>query len=282
MLLLQLIIFSMARKDQSYHFVILTYRPDMSLLEENLKLLRGQNVLVVDNSESAEIQEKLRGVTKGKAELVINEKNLGYTGGMNVGMKVAFGNGAEWVVLLNDDVELSTEAVEKIEEFCKTATPCVAGPYPGYLDKKRWTTILPKYAKEEQKTDYISGSCMVIHKDVNAKVQGFYKDFFMYYEDVDYCVQATKFGFALVTLALPNIHHEEGKTIERGSPLHEYYLARNHLLFVERQAPFYVKMRELIRLPKTLYEHQIFFNTAGKQGVLDFLFLRYGKARKNF
>jgi GT2 family glycosyltransferase len=121
----------------------------------------------------------------------------------------------------------------------------------------------------------------VIHKDVNAKVQGFYKDFFMYYEDVDYCVQATKSGFSLVPLALPNIHHEDGKTIERGSPLHEYYLARNHLLFVERQAPFIVKFREFIRLPKTLYEHQIFLNAAGKQGVLDFLFLRYGKARKS-
>jgi hypothetical protein len=157
--------------------------------------------------------------------------------------------------------------------------PAVVGPYAGYLDPKRWTTILPKYADKSKAPDYLSGSLLAIHKEVDKYVQGFYKDFFLYYEDVDYCIQAKKFGFPLVSVELPALVHQDGKSIEKGSYAHSYYLARNHLLFVERQAPLAIKLRELIRLPKTIWEYRFFMNKAGTKGVMDFIFVRYGQLR---
>lgn len=258
-------------------FVILTYRPDFLLLHQNQELLKKNKVIIVDNSEQADIREKLQKSTTGNVQLIINEKNTGYTGGMNKGIKEAIKVGAEWVVLLNDDVELSKESIEKVLGFTEKSLPVIAGPYPGYLDQKRWTSILPKYAKKNQKPDYLSGSFLIIHKDVISKIREFYPDYFMYYEDVDFCVQATKLGYPLTVLALKGVNHKEGATLEQGSPLHEYYLARNHLLFIERQAPLSIKLRVFPLLPLQLWRYKYYMNQIAFNGVIDFLFLRYGK-----
>lgn len=262
------------------YFIILTFRPSLELLRQNLKLLEKHKVIVVDNTPDMEEKETVRRTVKDSAHFIGNEKNLGYTGGMNTGMKYAWSQNADWVVLLNDDVELSKDAIHTLTSRLGGEQPSVVGPYPGYLDHKRWTTILPKYAPTEKTPDYLSGSCLAIHKDVDRRVQGFYKDYFLYYEDVDYCIQAKKFGFPLIRITIPGLVHQDGKSIDKGSFAHSYYLARNHLLFIERQAPMSVKLHEVIRLPKTLWEYRYFMNKAGSQGVMDFLFLRYGELKR--
>jgi GT2 family glycosyltransferase len=76
----------------------------------------------------------------------------------------------------------------------------------------------------------------------------------MYYEDVDFCFRARKAGFKLGIADKAIIYHQI-KRSKKGKKLMDYYLARNHLLFVKKHAPLFVKIRELIRLPKTLWEH---------------------------
>jgi GT2 family glycosyltransferase len=245
-------------------YIILTYKPELDLLDRNLQILEKEEVIVVDNSEDKTVSEGLRKMVGEKGELIVNQKNIGYAGGMNVGMKYAFAEGADWVVLLNDDIVLSKPAIQTIRKSLEKQEPAILGPYGGTLDKNRWTTILNP--KLESAPDYISGSFMILHKKIYDLVQGFYPDYFMYYEDVDVCMQAKKGGFPIIHLDIPEIEHKDGASIEKGSDIHEYYLARNHLLFVERQAPLLIKLREFIRLPKTIYDHKFFMNR-GRIGI---------------
>jgi len=208
---------------QCLWFIIVTYKPETVVLRRLSAAIQGWPIEVVDNTE----------------------KNLGYGGGANEGMRKAFDAGARWVIVLNQDVLLTKKGITK---FCTTllkSEPGIVGPEVGSLDPKRWTTILPG----NKKIDYISGAIMAIHRDVYERIGGFYEPYVMYYEDVDFSVRAKKAGFELRQMEIDGFRHESHESKQK-----EYYLARNHLLFVWRLAPLSVKLYELIRLPKTIWE----------------------------
>ena len=211
---------------QSVGFIIVAYNPNKESLKKLQSSLARKPVTVVDNGKH----------------------NLGFGGGANVGIRQAVGQGAEWIVVLNQDTEMTQEATNALCRRLEQLPPCIAGPFTGSLDLKRWTTILGTG------DDYVSGSCMAIHKRVIEKIGYFYEPYFMYYEDADLCVRAKNAGFPLKKLNGAGIEHSDRPVWGKGSRIHEYYLARNHLWFVWRLAPWNVKLYELIRLPKTLLE----------------------------
>lgn len=230
-------------------FVILTYHPRIEEIKKHIKTLSGYPVIVVNNTPGEKSS-----ATKGNVTHIKSGENVGYTGGMNVGIRHALGKGAEWVILLNDDIGISKADVKLFVRFLKNAQPGIVGPFSGTLDPRRWTTIYP--AKDESRLDYLSGSCLAIHKSVFDAIGLLYEPYFIYYEDVEFCVRAKRAGFPIMQINLPGIFHKDGTVFGRGSKTQEYYLARNHILFVARNAPLPVKLYEFIRLPKTLYDYR--------------------------
>ncbi len=205
---------------QDIRCVIVTYKPEMRILGRLLEALEGWPVEMVDNTQ----------------------KNLGFGAAANHGMKKAFDDGAQWVIVMNQDIALTRKGIARFCAIVQNGDPGIVGPEAGSLDPKRWTTILPARGPLE----YISGSCMAIHRKVWEATRGFYEPYFLYYEDADLCLRAKKSGFALRQVHIDGFAH--------ASEGNEYYLARNHLLFVFRNAPMSVKLYELLRLPKTLVE----------------------------
>ncbi len=235
---------------QDIWFVIVTYKPDTAVLGRLGKSLAGTSIITIDNSK----------------------KNLGFGGGANGGIRKALDSGAQWVVILNQDIDLTKKDVEKFYRKLQSLPPCIAGPFVGRLDELRWTTILPS-----EKVDYISGSCIAIHRQVFETIGFFYEPYFMYYEDVDFCVPVKNAGFPLIHMSIAGISHNETTSLGRGSFLHQYYLARNHLLFMERNAPVSVKMHEIVRLPKTIWEHVKKKEWGALTGIRDYFLRRFGQ-----
>jgi len=235
---------------QNISFIIVTYKPDTAVLGRLQKSLAGKSIITIDNSK----------------------KNFGFGGGANVGIRKALAKGAQWVVILNQDIELTNASVEKLYRKLQLLPPCIAGPFAGSLDELRWTTILPS-----KKVDYISGSCIAMHRKVITKIGMFYEPYFMYYEDADFCVRAKNAGFPLIHVSIAGISHNETTSLGRGSFLHQYYLARNHLLFVERNAPLLVKIHEMVRLPKTIWEHYKKQERGALVGIRDYFLRRFGQ-----
>ena len=69
---------------------------------------------------------------------------------------------------MGSDTESGYRNFQKgVEELClqlASLPSCIAGPWAGALDEKRWTTILPS-----RYVDYISGSCIAINRSVFEK-----------------------------------------------------------------------------------------------------------------
>lgn len=256
-------------KQQKVVFIVIAYRPLMRDLKPLLEALKNLPVIVVDNGKTL-IKSQV-----GKATLLTQRSNHGYAGAANRGIHYASAHGATWFVIVNQDFHLDRSDALHLVRTLSNISPCVAGPFPGGLDLKRWTTMLPS-----DRFDYLTGSCLAIHEKVIRKVGYFYEPYFLYYEDTDYCMRAKQKGFNLVRLELGHAKHKESKTLGPGSFLHQYYLSRNHYLFVERLAPFRVKMYEVARFPKTLYEHITRHETGALSGIGDYMIRRFGITKR--
>ncbi len=245
-------------------FVIIGYHPDQEILLALLSAIAPNRVIVVNNGKVGQI--KRQGV-----EVVGSGKNLGYAGGANLGMKTAFGKGTEWIVICNQDLVATKESIETLARSLQALPPSITGPFSGGIDPNRMTTIVPS-----DRTDYITGSCIAIHKEVYKRIGNFYEPYFLYYEEVDYCVRAKRAGFPITHLPVDGITHEESVTLGNDSLAHQYYLSRNHLLFVQRLALASVKCYEFIRMPFTIFEHISRKQWGALFGIRDYFLHRFG------
>jgi GT2 family glycosyltransferase len=262
-------------------FVVLLYNSKFVPLSKLLRLFAGYNVVLVDNSPlENRIDEKELKKVLPTACVLRQDRNLGYAAGMNQGIVYALKHKAEWVVLVNDDITISQSSVQSFAKSLEKTSPSIAGPYPGSLDENRWTTILPA-DNRGLSPDYLSGSFVAIHRAVVEKIGFLYEPYFMYYEDAEYCVRAKRAGFPLLHIPVAGITHPKKKKDGRELFDELYYLARNHLLFVLRNAPNKVKMYEFARMPKSLTESYMNGELGSIYGIKDFALRSFGKLKGN-
>ncbi|MCL4360089.1 hypothetical protein M1555_02440 [Patescibacteria group bacterium] len=237
---------------QDVCFVIVTYKPELKTLRLLKQCLSGYPVTIEENSD---------------------KRNRGYGGAANAAIPGCLAGGASWVVVLNQDLTVTEKAVRHLVSGLGSVAPGIAGPFGGTFDRLRWTA---KLGNGENNPDYISGSCMALHRDVIRDIGLLYEPYFMYYEDADYSVRARLRGYPLTRIPGTGIRHQDAGTFSPGSFYHEYYLARNHLLFVERLAPTGVKLHEFLRMPRTLAEAYWGGNIGKLNGIKDFAVRKFG------
>lgn len=228
------------------------------------------NVVIVDNASSDESLGKIK-QKYPRINIIQNKENLGYVGGNNRGIKYLLDHGVEYFFILNPDTEIEKDTIERlIEIFQQDKKIGIAGPKiydkegkiwscGGIIDKKRFSGGLIGLDEKDygqydnvMNVDYIPGTAMMVKREVFEKAGLFEEKYFIYYEDAELSLKGKKAGFKIVFVPKAVIHHKESTSFGKESKAHSYYMARNHLLFVERNAPILIKIRELIRLPKTI------------------------------
>ncbi len=254
--------------------IIVTYKNKTEQLEklaQSLKENNIENTVYVDNESN----------------------NIGYAGAINIALQENLDK-YDFFFILNPDIVLKKNCLENLLSVLKTDENLgIVGPkildekghiwsMGGELNPIRYSGGLIHYGKPNRAfkeklviTDFISGTAMLIKKDVFEKVGLFTDDYFLYYEDVDFCLRAKKAGYCLAVVPSAEIIHAASSSTGKGSPLMEYYMARNHLLFMERFAPVRLKLREMIRLPKTWYQAK--GNTFEMLGIRDYFLRRFGR-----
>jgi GT2 family glycosyltransferase len=85
--------------------------------------------------------------------------------------------------------------------------------------------------------DYITGSSMLVPAMAFRSVGLFDESYFLYYEEVDWCLRARRAGWRLAYAPLSVVWHKEGSSVGRGSPRADYYSTRNALLITRKLNP---------------------------------------------
>lgn len=262
--------------------------------------------IVIDNASAETEKNVLREYVKneleslGKISLVVNSQNLGYAGGNNVGIKYALSQGADYVLILNNDTTVKPNLLEKLVQVTEEEKAVgIVGPAikePGrtvYFGKISWLKPELFHSTQPPKSNYLKtkeytiGAAMLIKKEVLEKIEGFDEVFFLYFEDADFSWRAQQAGFKLRVVPEAVVHHQVSRsTTQLGSPLILRYHMRNALLFNSFNAPWsirpflifwagYVVIKNIVKM--FIWPVKEPAADAIIEGVLDFYKNRFGK-----
>ncbi|MBK7866092.1 MAG: glycosyltransferase family 2 protein [Ignavibacteriales bacterium] len=243
--------------------VILNYNgfeETKNCLESLMKEDYGAIVPVIVDNDSPDgsgtrLQEKFPEV-----QVILNEFNWGYAGGMNTGARYALAQGADYVVYVNNDAEFCGDAISQMvltaEKDVKTG---IVSPKVLYLDEKDkiycagssynfWRCGNVSLGKgrsasencnEELYISHAEGACLLIKREVFEQC-GFMSEFyFMYFEDLDFSLRVSK-HFRIKYNPKALVYHQSGagKTFEQYSKLYHYYFTRNRFIIFRNHSVF--------------------------------------------
>ena len=103
---------------------------------------------------------------------------------------------------------------------------------------------------QDEETDFVTGGAMMVKSEVFKQIGLLDERYFLYYEDSDFSFRAKKAGFKLMYLPEAVVYHANGSATGVGSPLQDYFITRNRLLFGFKFAPLRTKLallREAVR-----------------------------------
>lgn len=181
-----------------------------------------------------------------KITLINSPSNLGFAGGNNLGLKRGLADECSHFLLINNDATVISKDFfsRLLRSPYDITTPLIEYRQRGRLVHDYGGRVDYLFGRNTHlnrpgKADYFSGACLFIQAAVIKKTQGLDDIYFLYYEDVDFCLRARQFGFSLGLL--PDIkvfHHLSASTNKLGNEKIKI-LARSHLIFCRRHLPIF-------------------------------------------
>lgn len=179
-------------------------------------------------------------------------KNLGYAKGYNYAFNKLRDEKFEYYLILNNDAILVKDILKNLlnnakyyghkniygPKICYSNTSKLwfaGGTYNKFLGIAKHIGI-DQFEKnisyKTKKTDYITGCCMLISKDTIDDLIGFEEFYTMYYEDVDLCHRALKYGVQCYVVEGNAIYHDVSYTIGNHSIYKKYHMIISQLKFI--------------------------------------------------
>lgn len=203
-----------------------------------------KQILVVENGASS-------GVTEDLAKIIHIPSNKGYAGGVNAGVHYALKNGAEYVLIMNNDLLYVAGAVEAMLAEVEKGFDCVGAIVSegqtlptlagGYVDWFRGRTHFVFNKREISKMHYVSGAFLLITRKCLLDVGDMPEKYFHTWEDVAWGFRMRERGWRLGFAETPIIPHLCSQSLSE-SKLKTYYLVRNGALFVREYASTWAKL----------------------------------------
>ncbi len=208
-------------------------------------------VIIVDNGSSDQTGEMLAKVEN--VRVIRNESNAGYVVACNQGAEAARG---VYLVFLNNDTEpLAGWLKELIDIADSDETVGAVGAkliYPDgllqeaggmiFADGHGWNFGNGDDPYDEIynvicEVDYCSGACLLVKKNLFAKLGGFDIRFSpAYYEDADMCFSLRRTGNKVVYNPKAEVVHHESVTsgVDKSSGVRSHYMETNRKKFVQK------------------------------------------------
>lgn len=226
-------------------------------------------VIVADNASTDDSVSFLQ-TQFPNVRLIVLETNFGYAGGYNKALEQV---DSEYYLLLNSDVEVTTNWVTPLEEFLDgnlsyaACQPKIrdyqnqqlfeyAGASGGFIDflgypfcrGRIFNTIEPDKGQYDQNINifWASGACIMLRSEVYRKAGGFDEDFFAHMEEIDLCWRIHSLGFKIKCVTDSIVYHVGGGTLAKSSPFKTYLNFRNGLYLLLKNLPM-VKL--VLKLP---------------------------------
>ena len=212
----------------------------------------GLEVILVDNGSKDNCETTFK-AHYSNLQFIRSEVNLGFAGGNNLGLKVARG---EYFLLLNNDTEITEGSIEKLVEVMENNEEIgLLSPLLLYFDGQnliQYAGFTPmnyvtarnscigqfeKFTNQynfNKETGYCHGAAMMGRKADLLKAGLMEENYFLYYEELDWCEKFKKIGKKIWFTGETYIFHKESVSVGKESALKTYFTTRNRMLFVRK------------------------------------------------
>jgi GT2 family glycosyltransferase len=233
-------------------------------------------IYVVDNGSTDESLTQLKPFLLPDEVLIETGANLGWTGGNNAGIRRLLADGCDAAFLLNNDAQLFPDTLailvaraqaypragalgcaiytkpdDPIPETCFSEK----NPINGYPEEHERALFLKYMDQPVVPSAHVHGCAIFVPAKVIEKVGYIDEAFFLTADEVDWCYRMQYAGFECLIVPQARVLHGDSVSFQgRSSPLREYFIRRNQLLFIQRHAP---RARWLQCLRRTLWTLQL-------------------------
>jgi GT2 family glycosyltransferase len=257
--------------------ILLNYRRPEEILPllESVRRCEWLNkeIYIVENGTGSEAVDYMNSLV-GSANVISTPLNLGFAGGMNLGIRHALAQGADFVWCLSKDMTVEKDCLQVLHSlWSKLDNPGLVGSltdlngtdqvyffralidrhgHSRHGNKGRNIGQIPELKNEFGPTDYVNGSCIFTHRTVLERTSLIPEDYFLYFEDCEFGLNAKRAGFNNYVSYKSRVHHR--RALGEFNRTAEYYCRRNIYLFKKRngfERPW-TKCVELMKVKKAL------------------------------
>jgi hypothetical protein len=221
-------------------------------------------ILVVDNNSELS-QFRLIDNSYSNVRIIKSDKNLGFAGGNNLGLKEAKG---KYILLLNNDTEVEPDFIDMLiyrlekEENVGVVSPKIKyfdAPdiiqYAGYTPINKITLRMHAIGHKQKddgqfnkpiETNFAHGCAMMSKREIINKVGLIPEEYFLYYEEQDWSLMIKKAGYKIWYEPESVVYHKESVSVQKQSPLKTYFMNRNRILFMRRNIKGIFKLLSIL------------------------------------
>lgn len=230
-------------------------------------------VIVVDNC-SAENPTEVITTKYPEVIFIRSEKNLGFAGGNNLGIKKSSG---KYLLFLNNDTEVEPSFLEplinlfEINPKAGVASSKILYHNSGEIIQYAGSTSINPFTGRNtrvgfmekdlgqhdvlRETDLAHGAAMMVPRRIIDEIGMMPEFFFLYYEEIDWCESIKRAGYKVYFVPGSKVYHKESMSVGKNSTLKTYYMTRNRLLFMRRNTSgmrkiFWIIFFLMFSLPK--------------------------------
>lgn len=212
-------------------------------------------IIIIDNASTNNSIECLKDSLED-CIIIDSKENLGFAGGNNLGIEYALKNSADYIMLLNNDTLVKSDFLTSMIDSSNGnksigLVGCKIMYHPekdiiwyggGYID---WFKFIGTHwgmrevdrgqCDKEKEIDFMTGCCMLIKREVFEKTGLLPDEYFMYCEDVDFCVKVKDAGYKIWYNPKTVIYHKVG--LSSGGEESAFFIkwfTRNRLLFMKK------------------------------------------------
>jgi GT2 family glycosyltransferase len=212
----------------------------------------AKQIIIVDNGSTDGSCDDIRRL---HPEVVVVEtgKNLGFTGGNNVGVRHAVDHGFDYVFLLNNDTTIEPDMLTQMVAAAEAGPEFgILAPVIHYYDPPRdiwfagsqlamehgaaWhdNSRQPDRTVAPYEVPWATGCALLIRANLMQEMGGFDDRYYLTWEDVDLSLRVRKTGLKVGVVPAARLYHKGGKSGERMKESQLYYAVRNSLLLVRK------------------------------------------------
>lgn len=221
-------------------------------------LYRNFSIVVIDNGSAEDVADRLRTELDPLVRFLPLPENLGYAAGNNRGIEVALAIGAELIWLINPDLIVEPDTMTRLVQvmyryphagvvghrILRGETNPVTIWFNGAdIDSSRCGAVAHRDMGKEhgavrptgvEPTDYVTGASIMIRSTVLEETGPLPEQYFLYFEETDYCVQAREAGWSVLVDTETVATHYKRSSGFLPAPYYIYYYCRGRLLFAHR------------------------------------------------